>query len=271
MSARSGIVLCGGRSSRMGRAKAWLPWGGRPMLAHVVARLAEVVDDVVVVAAPGQVLPDVPARIVRDPHEGCGPLAGIREGLRHAAGDLCFVTATDAPHLTVAFVEAVLGEGRAAAPVIDGYVQVLSAAYPRAGADVAKTLLDSGRRRPLDLLEHFDYLPIPAERLPDIASVRGFNTPDEYLVAARADDARPVTVELMGRARARIGQPELEVPAGSLRDILGCVGTRVALIEGDLVAPPYAVSLEGRVFVRDLRIPIGPGEHVIVLDASVGG
>ena len=25
---RAGIVLCGGRSSRMGRAKAWLPWFG---------------------------------------------------------------------------------------------------------------------------------------------------------------------------------------------------------------------------------------------------
>ena len=32
----AGIVLCGGKSSRMGRAKAWLPWCGRPLVAHVV-------------------------------------------------------------------------------------------------------------------------------------------------------------------------------------------------------------------------------------------
>jgi hypothetical protein len=31
------------------------------------------------------------------------------------------------------------------------------------------------------------------------------------------------------------------------------------------------VSLGGRTFVRDVTIPIGPGEQVIVLDASVGG
>ena len=271
MSAHGGIVLCGGRSSRMGRAKAWLPWGGRPMLAHVVEQLASAVDEVVVVAAPDQLLPDVPARIVRDVHEGLGPLAGIREGLAHAEAALCFVTATDAPYLSQAFVETVLGEGRAAAPVLDGYVQALSAAYPRAGAEVASALLDAGKRRPLDLLEYFDYVPLPADRLPDVESVRGFNTPDEYLAAVRARDTRPVTVELMGRARARLGEREREVAAGCLRDVLAGVGGGLGLIDGGLVARPYAVSLEGRAFVRDLRIPIGPGEHVIVLDASAGG
>jgi molybdopterin-guanine dinucleotide biosynthesis protein A len=271
MSARCGIVLCGGRSSRMGRAKAWLPWGGRPMLAHVVERLAAAVDEVVVVAAPDQLLPDVSARIVRDVHEGLGPLAGIREGLSHATAELCFVTATDAPYLSRAFVETVLAEGRAAAPVIDGYVQALSAAYPRAGAEVATVLLEAGKRRPLDLLEHFDFVRIPVDGLPDVESVRGFNTPDEYLAAVRACDVRPVTVELMGRARVGLGEREREVAAGSLRDVLAGLGGGLELIEGERVARPYAVSLAGRAFVRDLRIPIGPGEHVIVLDASAGG
>ena len=76
---------------------------------------------------------------------------------------------------------------------------------------------------------------------------------------------------MFGRARARIGESALEVPAGPLRDVLATVGDRLALIEGDRVARPFAVSLAGREFVRDVRIPIGPGEHVIVLDASAGG
>jgi len=45
LTVHAGIVLCGGRSSRMGRAKAWLPWGARPMVAHVVAQLREAVAD----------------------------------------------------------------------------------------------------------------------------------------------------------------------------------------------------------------------------------
>ena len=42
------IVLCGGRSTRMGRAKAWLPWCGRPLVAHVVETLRPAFDEVVV-------------------------------------------------------------------------------------------------------------------------------------------------------------------------------------------------------------------------------
>ena len=43
------------------------------------------------------------------------------------------------------------------------------------------------------------------------------------------------------------------------------------ICRGDAIASPFLVSLGGRDFVRDARIPIGPGELVIVLDASAGG
>ena len=55
--AAAGIVLCGGKSSRMGRDKAWLPWRGQPMIAHVVSILGPIVDEVVVVASHGLELP----------------------------------------------------------------------------------------------------------------------------------------------------------------------------------------------------------------------
>ena len=68
----AGIVLCGGQSSRMGRPKAWLPFGDEVMLTRVVRRLAEVVAPIVVVAAPGQEVPALPAEVevVRDPERG---------------------------------------------------------------------------------------------------------------------------------------------------------------------------------------------------------
>jgi hypothetical protein len=37
------------------------------------------------------------------------------------------------------------------------------------------------------------------------------------------------------------------------------------------VAPAFLVSLDGREFVRDARIPIGPGERAIVMDARSEG
>src|SRR5690349_21785016 len=83
MVSAGGIVLCGGQSKRMGQPKAWLPFGGELMLPRVVRLLSEAVRPVVVVAAPGQDLPPLPAdvAVVRDEERGRGPLQGLAAGL----------------------------------------------------------------------------------------------------------------------------------------------------------------------------------------------
>ena len=75
-----GIVLCGGRSTRMGSSKALLPFGSETMLQRVVRLLGTVVSPLVVVAATEQALPGLPASvtITRDEREGRGPLEGLR-------------------------------------------------------------------------------------------------------------------------------------------------------------------------------------------------
>ena len=58
--------LCGGKSTRMGVPKATLPFGPETMLQRVVRLLGTVVSPIVVVAARGQELPELPPR--RDRH-----------------------------------------------------------------------------------------------------------------------------------------------------------------------------------------------------------
>ena len=79
-----GIVLAGGKSTRMGTSKALLPFGPETMLQRVVRILSSVVSPIVVVAAPAQELPDLPAHVIvtRDEREGRGPLEGLRAGLK---------------------------------------------------------------------------------------------------------------------------------------------------------------------------------------------
>ena len=66
-----GVVLCGGRSRRMGFAKASLPFGPELMIQRVLRLLGEVVDPLVLVAAPRQELPDLPGDVIvaHDQHD----------------------------------------------------------------------------------------------------------------------------------------------------------------------------------------------------------
>src|SRR6476620_11737545 len=98
-----GIVLCGGLSTRMGSSKALLPFGSETMLQRVVRLLGTVVSPLVVVAAPEQALPDLPAAvtITRDENPGRGPLEGLRAGLKALPTgiDIAYVTSCDVPLL----------------------------------------------------------------------------------------------------------------------------------------------------------------------------
>ena len=89
-----GVVLAGGRSSRMGTDKALLDWHGVPLVVHVVEAVRAAVDGpVVVVGAPGQ---DLPVPFVADPEPYGGPVVGLRVGLE-AVGMRAFVCGTDQP------------------------------------------------------------------------------------------------------------------------------------------------------------------------------
>ena len=95
----------------MGTSKAMLPFGGELMLQRVVRLVGEVVatEDIVVVAAEGQELPDLPAgvSVARDAREGRGPLEGLAAGLS-AVGDrvdAVYATSCDVPLLVPAFIE----------------------------------------------------------------------------------------------------------------------------------------------------------------------
>src|SRR5919201_6251699 len=113
MTTAAGIVLAGGRSSRMGTPKAALEWHGSTLLRRVTGLVARGVDGpVVVVRAPGQSLPALPAdvEVVEDAREGRGPLQGLAAGLAAVAdrAAAAYVSSTDVPLLHPRFIRRVL-------------------------------------------------------------------------------------------------------------------------------------------------------------------
>jgi molybdopterin-guanine dinucleotide biosynthesis protein A len=191
-----GIVLCGGQSSRMGRPKAWLPFGEELMLPRVVRLLGEVVTPIVVVAEPGQEVPPLPPGIdiVRDPERGRGPLQGLTVGLEVLRGraDAAYLSSCDVPFLQPAFVRRLvklLGEHAICVPDVGGYRHPLAALYRIEVAVIAAKLLAENRLRPAFLFEEVPTRLVGPNELADIdptfQTLRNLNTPAEYEAALR--------------------------------------------------------------------------------------
>lgn len=186
---RGAIVLCGGHSRRMGRDKAWLPFGDETLLERVVRRVAPVVDDVVVAARVDQRVPGA-FSVVRDPPGAAGPLAGIVAGLRALEADHVFVTACDAPLTSPALVARLfeLCEGfEIAVPRVGEHHMVLTAVYARAVLPRAEALLEASRLRPFHLLEASAVRIVEPDELrdvdPDLDGLRDCDTPQAYAFA----------------------------------------------------------------------------------------
>ncbi len=192
MNDRGAVVICGGQSRRMGRPKAWLPFGPERMLRRVVRLVSSAVDVVVVVAAPGQDLPDLPGsvQVVRDPVSDQGPLRGLAAGLASLpeSVDLVYASATDVPFLQPAWIELLtelIEDHDLVIPQVGGYLHPLAAVYRRKPVLVAaEALLASGRYRPVFLLEVLRGRIVDASTLvqadPTLATLRNLNTPEDY-------------------------------------------------------------------------------------------
>ena len=191
---RAAIVLCGGRSTRMGLPKATLPFGSELMLQRVVRLVSEVVGTVVVVSAPGQELPTLPAGVIyaEDRESGRGPLEGLAAGLSSLPVEITatYATSCDVPLLSPLFVERLfhlLGDYDIAVPREEKFHHPLAAVYrPRVLSHVEQ-LLAADRLRPFFLFEAAHTLEVPVEELrdvdPELDSLMNLNHPADYLAA----------------------------------------------------------------------------------------
>jgi len=190
----AGIVLCGGRSTRMGVAKATLPFGPETMLQRVVRLLGTVASPIVAVAARDQVLPELPDNIVitRDEREQRGPLEGLRAGLKALPDsvDIAYVTSCDVPLLVPAFAARMielLGDHDIAVMEIDGFPHPLSAVYRRDTLPRVEALLAADKLRPVFLFDAVRTRRVRPEEMisvdPNLLTLRNLNTREDYLAA----------------------------------------------------------------------------------------
>ena len=191
----AGIVLCGGRSRRMGQEKYRLSFAGETLLQRICRIVQPEVSRILIVAAVDQEIPQSESNIqvLRDEIPDAGPLAGIAQALTYlqtmeGAPAAAFVTSCDVPLLKPELIRLLrnqLTEEFDAVVVRDpNFAYPLCAIYRITAAVTAVRLITSGQHRAAGLSENLRTRWVPLELIrtvdQNLDSLLNCNTPEDY-------------------------------------------------------------------------------------------
>lgn len=175
-----GIILAGGKSSRMGRNKALLPIRRVPLIQHIVHSLQGICRSITVVLA------DEPestysfleqVQFVRDAHPGKGPIAGIHAGLQAISTEYGFVMACDMPLFSKEVFD-LLQERLPGPDAVMAPMQPFHAIYHKRVWQQAEVCLRDNHLRMTDLLKMIR-VEVLEEISPAAPCFVNLNTPDD--------------------------------------------------------------------------------------------
>ena len=189
------FILAGGQSRRMGTDKSQLRFQNETFVDRIAAALEPAAESITLVGAR-QSHARFPT--VADVHPGWGALGGLHAALAACTTEWAIVVACDLPLVTAELFKHLASlrkDHEAVVPVqSDGRPQPLAALYriqpclPR-----ASELIETGHRRPLDLLELVNTRWVPFTELTNLDQAERFfvniNTPDDYDAVTMRDRA----------------------------------------------------------------------------------
>ncbi len=151
------LILAGGRSRRFGGDKLGADWHGRSLLDHVVERMREWSDDVIVLVAHDHDAqgrsPTPGVRLLPDPEPSPGPLVGVASGLAAARHEIVGVIGGDMPLVPLRVLdllarEAASADRSVAGLMVDGRMEPLPVCIRRPlAAARLNELVAAGARR----------------------------------------------------------------------------------------------------------------------------
>lgn len=184
-------IQAGGRSSRMGRDKALVKLGGRPLIEHVLARVDGLGDDLFITTNDPDLLAYLGIRMVGDRQPGAGALHGLETALRGAEGHHVLLLACDAPFVSRPLVEHLIqlrDDADVILPKHAGRFEPLQALYNRTAClPAVEEALHQGNRRMISFFPSVRVLTINEATIarldPPAKSFFNINTEQDLLEA----------------------------------------------------------------------------------------
>ncbi|MBT8265988.1 MAG: molybdenum cofactor guanylyltransferase [Bacteroidia bacterium] len=146
----TGIILAGGKSSRMGSEKGFVKYKDLPFISHVVNAMKPLVSSTIIISSNSAYDPFCDLR-VEDEIKNAGPLAGLYSGLKHSTTELNLVLSCDVPLIKTEVLSTLLNPELSKFEVVqfgaNDETLPLIALYKKSCQTSCKKLLDSGERR----------------------------------------------------------------------------------------------------------------------------
>ena len=155
----TGVVLCGGASTRMGRDKALIEIDGKSLVRLVAERVAECAAPVLLASGASRRFDNLPYEEILDAAPGAGPISGLVAALSASPHDLLVAAAVDMPFVSADVFRLLLelrAHEDAVVPVTREGRQPLHALYHRSALPHLTDALERGRYGLRDALAGLD-------------------------------------------------------------------------------------------------------------------
>jgi molybdopterin-guanine dinucleotide biosynthesis protein A len=164
----AGFVLVGGRSSRMGRDKALLPYNSKTLLEHVAEQVLRAAGRVTLIGDP-ETYGRFGYPVVPDSVPDCGPLGGIHTALSLTQADWNLVVSCDLPMISIVELQRILEATDESAecvlPTLDnGSTQPVCAAYHRRSLWKIEKAISESRFKMMELAAELATITLPVSR-----------------------------------------------------------------------------------------------------------
>lgn len=190
----TGIILAGGKNTRMGLNKALLRLHGRAIIEHIIEVIEPIFSEILLVSNSLNDFKFLRLKSVRDIPSAEGSLAGIYSGLVYSKTYRSFFFACDMPFINPDLIKFMMGESRSHDVIIPqgrSGLEPLHAVYSKDCLNPIKDQLD---RKNLKIVDFFSQVKV---KLIDQSTIRRFD-PDEigfFNLNTRADYEKALRME----------------------------------------------------------------------------
>ncbi len=186
----TGVILAGGKSSRMGQNKALMTLGGKRLVDRVLEVMRAVFDTLLLVTNTPTVYADLGVRMVPDVWAEAGALGGIYSALQQAATPSCLVVACDMPFLQAALLRYLVAQRRdydVVVPDVHDELQTLHAVYSQDCVAPIERCLAAQRLRVISFFPEVRVRTVTTSEVlphdPQLLAFHNVNTPEDWRTA----------------------------------------------------------------------------------------